>query len=96
MTKIIGIAAVISGLMLSTAFAQVTPPTPPAPTANNVPGIARYDANPGRQQATAVGAQCGSGAGSGAFGFLGTDSSMAGGANGVLTGINNSSVCGNR
>jgi hypothetical protein len=48
-------------------------------------------------------AQCGSGAGSGAFGFLGKDANMGiksdptdPGANGVQTGINNSSVCGNR
>jgi hypothetical protein len=94
MSKVIGIAAVIGGLMLSTsAFAQVTPPPP---TANNTPGDARYTNNPGRQQAVAVGAQCGSGAGSGAFGYFGTDNNMAGGANGIQTGINNSSVCGNR
>ncbi len=92
MRKVIGIAAVIGGLMLSTtAFAQVTPPPP---TANNVPGIARYDANPGRQQATDVGAQCGSGAGSGAFGYFGKDNNLAGGADGVQTGLNNSAVCG--
>src|SRR5438874_8826234 len=35
--------------------------------------------NPGRQQATEVGAQCGSGAGSGAFGFFGKDNNLAGG-----------------
>jgi hypothetical protein len=63
---------------------------------NSTPGIDRYDNNPGRQQATEVGAQCGSGAGSGAFGFLGKDNSEAGGANGYQTGINNSSVCGQR
>jgi hypothetical protein len=33
---------------------------------NSTPGIDRYNDNPGRQQATEVGAQCGSGAGSGA------------------------------
>jgi hypothetical protein len=55
-----------------------------------------YDANPGRQQAVEVGAQCGTGAGSGAFGALGKDNSMAGGANGAQTGLNNSAVCGNR
>lgn len=63
---------------------------------NSTPGIDRYLNNPGRQQATEVGAQCGSGAGSGAFGFLGKDNNMAGGANGVQTGLNNSAVCGNR
>jgi hypothetical protein len=63
---------------------------------NSEPGLARYLANPGRQQATEVGAQCGSGAGSGAFGFFGRDNNLAGGANGEQTGINNSAVCGNR
>lgn len=63
---------------------------------NSEPGINRYLDNPGRQQATEVGAQCGSGAGSGAFGYLGKGNSMAGGANGQQTGLNNSAVCGNR
>jgi hypothetical protein len=63
---------------------------------NSTPGIDRYESNPGRQQATEVGAQCGSGAGSGAFGYFGKDNNLAGGANGEQTGINNSSVCGNR
>jgi hypothetical protein len=63
---------------------------------NSEPGTQRYLDNPGRQQATEVGAQCGSGAGSGAFGFFGKDNNLAGGANGEQTGINNSSVCGNR
>jgi hypothetical protein len=63
---------------------------------NSEPGIDRYLDNPGRQQATEVGAQCGSGAGSGAFGFFGRDNNFAGGANGHQTGINNSAVCGNR
>lgn len=63
---------------------------------NSTPGIDRYLDNPGRQQATEVGAQCGSGAGSGAFGFFGKDFNMAGGADGTQTGINNSSICGNR
>ncbi|MBX4198625.1 hypothetical protein KW782_04865 [Candidatus Parcubacteria bacterium] len=80
-------AAVISMLaMASVAFAE----------GNSTPGIDRYLDNPGRQQATEVGAQCGSGAGSGAFGFFGKDNNLAGGANGEQTGINNSSVCGNR
>ena len=43
-----------------------------------------------------MGAQCGSGAGSGAFGFLGKDNNLAGGADGTQTGINNSALCGNR
>ncbi len=63
---------------------------------NSEPGLERYLENPGRQQATEVGAQCGSGAGSGAFGFFGRDMNLAGGANGELTGLNNSALCGNR
>ena len=62
-----------------------------------------YENNPGRQQATVVGAQCGSGAGSGAFGYFGKDNNLGvksdptdPGANGQQTGLNNSSVCGNR
>lgn len=56
-----------------------------------------YLNNPGRQQATEVGAQCGSGAGSGAFGYFGgKDNNLSGGANGYQTGLNNSAVCGNR
>lgn len=63
---------------------------------NSEPGLQRYLDNPGRQQATEVGAQCGSGAGSGAFGYLGKDNNEAGGADGQQTGLNNSAVCGNR
>jgi len=56
-----------------------------------------YNNNPGRQQATEVGAQCDSGAGSGAFGYFGgKDNNLSGGANGELTGQSNSAVCGNR
>lgn len=56
-----------------------------------------YINNPGRQQAGEVGAQCGSGAGSGAFGFFaGKDNNLSGGADGQQTGRNNSAVCGNR
>ena len=43
-----------------------------------------------------AGAQCGTGAGSGAFGAFGKDNNFAGGANGQQTGLNNSAVCGNR
>jgi hypothetical protein len=50
----------------------------------------------GCAQAALVGAQCGSGAASGAFGAFGKDNNMAGGANGTKTGLNNSAVCGNR
>lgn len=63
-----------------------------------------YINNPGRQQATEVGAQCGSGAGSGAFQYFGGKYNNMGinsdpndpGANGYQTGLNNSAVCGNR
>jgi hypothetical protein len=41
-------------------------------------------------------AQCGSGAGSGAFGAFGQVHNFAGGANGYQTGLNNSAVCGSR
>ena len=55
-----------------------------------------YNNNPGRQQASEVGAQCDSGAGSGAFGYFGgRDNNLAGGADGYQTGLNNSAVCGN-
>ena len=70
---------------------------------NSQPGDDRYLNNPGRQQATAVGAQCGSGAGSGAFGYFGKDNNLGiksdptdPGANGQQTGTNNSAICGNR
>ena len=93
MKKVIGLASVLGALVLSTA-AFADQPTPPP--GNSAPGIDRYNNNPGRQQAGAVGAQCGSGAGSGAFGFFGKDNNLAGGANGHETGVANSSVCGNR
>ena len=87
MKKTIQFAALAAALTIAgSAFAQ----------GNSTPGIDRYNNNPGRQQATEVGAQCGSGAGSGAFGFLGKDNNLAGGANGHQTGLNNSAVCGNR
>jgi len=73
------------------AFAAISPVFA---AGNSEPGLARYLANPGRQQATEVGAQCGSGAGSGAFGFFGKDNNLAGGANGPATGDANSSICG--
>jgi hypothetical protein len=94
MKNAIGMAAIMGTLMLSSAaFAA----------GNSTPGIDRYNNNPGRQQATEVGAQCGSGAGSGAFGYFGKDNNLGiksdptdPGANGQQTGLNNSSVCGNR
>ena len=60
---------------------------------NSEPGIERYlviASNPNPN------AQCGTGAGSGAFGYFGRGMSLAGGANGYQTGLNNSAVCGNR
>jgi hypothetical protein len=50
----------------------------------------------GCDSANAAGAQCGSGAASGAFGAFGKDNNLAGGANGQETGRSNSAVCGNR
>lgn len=91
MKKFIG-SAVLGGFMLAGAVA----PAFSLAAGNSTPGLDRYLANPGRQQATEVGAQCGTGAGSGAFGFLGKDNNEAGGADGYQTGINNSAVCGNR
>lgn len=93
MRKILGLASVVGALMLSSAAFADPPTTPPG---NSQPGIDRYNNNPGRQQATAVGAQCGSGAGSGAFGYFGKDNNLAGGADGQATGVANSSICGNR
>jgi hypothetical protein len=78
--------AMMFGAFASSAFA----------VGNSTPGLDRYMDNLGRQQATAVGAQCDSGSGSGSFGYFGKDLNMAGGANGYQTGLNNSSVCGNR
>jgi len=99
---LVAAAAVIGGLAVSSAaMAQNATVTPAAQTTttgpgNSTPGSDRYTNNPGRQQATEVGAQCGSGAASGAFGFFGKDNNLAGGANGPLTGVSNSAVCGNR
>lgn len=87
MKQALHFAALLGALTISgSAFAQ----------GNSEPGLQRYLNNPGRQQATAVGAQCGSGAGSGAFGFFGKDNNLAGGADGQATGLANSSICGNR
>lgn len=46
--------------------------------------------------AAAAGAQCGTGAASGAFGAFGPGNNWKGGADGTATGLSNSSVCGNR
>jgi hypothetical protein len=87
--------AILVALAFGTALAVATI-GPAFAQGNSDPGLERYLENPGRQQATEVGAQCGTGAGSGAFGYLGRDNNMAGGANGAQTGLNNSAVCGNR
>lgn len=91
---------VLAGMLVLTLALTATMPVradgPTTPPGNSDPGLTRYLDNPGRQQATSVGAQCGSGAGSGAFGYFGKDQNMAGGANGYQTGLNNSAVCGNR
>lgn len=99
MKRIPGIIVIASTLLFSSiAFADQ-----PASPGNSTPGLDRYLDNPGRQQATVVGAQCGSGAGSGAFGYFGKDANLGiksdpndPGANGTQTGLNNSAVCGNR
>lgn len=74
-----------------------------SPPGNSQSGLARYDSNPGRAQAGQVGAQCGSGAASGSFGYFGKDNNLGiksnpngPGANGYQTGLNNSGVCGQR
>jgi hypothetical protein len=64
----------------------------PAAAANDYCGASGN----GCEHAQAAGAQCGSGAGSGAFGAFGKDNNFAGGANGQQTGLNNSALCGNR
>ena len=85
--KRMAVGAAVAGMLIgSVAFAA----------GNSTPGIDRYLDNPGREQAGEVGAQCGSGAGSGAFGYFGKDNNLAGGADGQQTGLNNSAVCGNR
>jgi hypothetical protein len=96
MKKILISAAVVAALLGSTAAFAAS---------NSTPGGDRYENNQGRQQATEVGAQCGSGAGSGAFGYLGKDLNPGqetwDGGNGTKpgttsqTGDNNSAVCGN-
>lgn len=94
MKKMLPFAALAGAMVISgAAFAA----------GNSTPGADRYENNPGRQQATEVGAQCDSGAGSGSFGYFGKDANLGiksdptdPGANGYQTGLNNSAVCGNR
>ena len=65
-----------------------------------VPALAANDycgaSSNGCEHAAAAGAQCDTGAGSGAFGAFGKDNNFAGGADGHQTGLNNSALCGNR
>lgn len=83
--KKIAIAAAASAVMLGTMASSV------------FADAEDYYNNPGRLQAKEVGAQCGTGAGSGAFQYFGgKDNNLSGGANGYKTGVNNSAVCGNR
>ena len=95
--KLIALLLVFALLLIATT------PVFAADLGNSEPGIDRYLDNQGRQQASEVGAQCDSGAGSGTFGYLGIDQNMGinsdptdPGANGYQTGLNNSAVCGNR
>ena len=86
MKKLFIFAAMISALAFSSvAFADI----------GNPAGIS-YDTLYGR---AADNAQCGTAAGSGSFAYFGnfgTVHDLSGGADGYLTGLSNSSVCGNR
>lgn len=90
---------------ITIAAAAATLALPVAASASNAnqPGYGNH----GSEQAASVGAQCGSGAGSGAFGAFGAHGDVRHdngqdsadgipGANGPATGLNNSSICGNR
>lgn len=81
--------------IVSTAIAAVAFVSMTAPAFGASNDYCGSSAN-GCAQAAEVGAQCGSGAASGAFGAFGKDNNFAGGANGTQTGLNNSAVCGNR
>jgi len=94
-------------LLIGFATLSILGAAPAYAAGNSTPGNDRYTDNPGRQQAVEVGAQCGSGAGSGAFGYLGKDNNPGDpswdggngtdpGTSGQQTGQNNSAVCGNR
>jgi hypothetical protein len=104
--KLINMKKLVFGVIATATVVGATA-VPALAAGNSTPGLDRYLSNPGRQQATDVGAQCGSGAGSGAFGYLGKgnnpgDPSWDGGngtdpgTSGQQTGLNNSAVCGNR
>lgn len=75
------------------ARAEGTPP--PVPPGTLDPGVDRYLAIRAIADIPQT-AQCGSAAGSGAFGYFGEGNNMAAGANGYQTGLNNSAVCGSR
>ncbi len=88
MKKLVMLAAVIAAL----AFSGI------ASAATENPGGISYDT---LYPVAASNAQCGTAAGSGAFAAFGNFSEFgihdfAGGADGYQTGLNNSSVCGNR
>ena len=99
MKRLIAVAAVGAGLMIPASSAMAVGP----------PSGGGYGSQPGHAVVLANGAQCGSGAGSGAFGAFGTygdvvhdfginnlGSNGAPGTDGTQTGLNNSAVCGNR
>jgi hypothetical protein len=92
-------------ITIAAAVAALAVPATASAAGVNDPGYG----TPGSTQAGEVGAQCGTGAGSGAFGAFGAfgdvthdfgvnnpGSDGAPGANGYQTGLNNSAVCGNR
>jgi hypothetical protein len=85
MKKLFILAAMISALAFSSvAFAGINP------------GGVSYDT---LYPIVASNAQCGTAAGSGSFAYFGnfgTVHDLSGGADGYLTGLSNSSVCGNR
>ena len=74
------------------AIMVAVPAIPALAASNNYCGSSDH----GCDQAALVGAQCGTGAASGAFGAFGPGNNFAGGADGTQTGLNNSAVCGNR
>ena len=83
-------AALVGAGFLVPASALAAPP--------NGGGYCGASAN-GCAAAKTAGAQCDTGAASGAFGAFGTYGyihDFRGGANGTQTGLNNSGVCGNR
>lgn len=92
-------------ITIAAAVAALAVPAAASAAGVNDPGYG----TPGSAQAGEVSAQCGTGAGSGAFGAFGTygdvthdfginnlGSNDAPGASGYQTGLNNSALCGNR